>query len=92
MRHSDSSWVPPHETSFTFKGRNSILFAPTDECLCNGHGACPSQQGKGRSTRTAAVRGGHNQLSELEGFGTATSGQMGLHEKLGKALEVHELH
>lgn len=39
-----------------------------------------------------ADRGGHNQLSEQEGFGTATSGQMGLHERLGKALEVHELH
>lgn len=35
---------------------------------------------------------GHNQLSEWNGFGTAISRLVGLHEKLGKALEVRELH
>ena len=39
-----------------------------------------------------ADRGGHNQLSEWEGFGMATSRPMGLHERLGKALDMHELH
>ena len=60
--------------------------------------AFPSQHSKGRSTRLQLIllladRGGHNLLlSEWEGFGTATLRPTGFHERLGNALEVHEIH